>query len=124
MSSIYYNLNKAYTSQTLSKIIILNPLQFLFYFEACCWPNYTAHREIQENLKMLHIARQKIHDCKNQPYDEEYNHPEVNGKISSGQAKWHRYQRIIWEVLDEPYSSRVAKVCLSTFNTSSLLHRK
>ena len=30
--------------------------------------------------------------------------------ISSGQAKWHRYQMKIWEVLDEPYSSKLAKV--------------
>ncbi|XP_066911656.1 voltage-gated potassium channel KCNC1-like [Clytia hemisphaerica] len=81
--------------------------------EACCWPNYTTHREIQENLKMLHIARKKQH-CQQGSEDVTKQHPPLTTDpyrmISSGQAKWHRYQMKIWEVLDEPYSSGLAKM--------------
>lgn len=87
--------------------------------EACCWPNYTAHREIQENLKMLHISRKKQNECEEKHTIPSSFQNESNKVIKSccGSSKWLRYQTKIWEILDEPYSSKLAKAfaCISLF---------
>lgn len=89
-----------------------------FYFLiACCWPNYTAHREIQENLKMLHITRRKQHQCQypHQHVDFSNNSPEKM-KNNDRKNKWNHYQMKVWEMLDEPYSSKFAKVKKALIN--------
>lgn len=73
--------------------------------EACCWPNYTKHREIQENLKLFRITRSNSITRPEEPAEKK-----KNSDIVSVINKWNRYQRIIWEALDEPYSSKGGKI--------------
>lgn len=70
--------------------------------ESCCWPNYTKHRDAQENLKALDF-RPKYENNANKLRNERlFNDPNLTW--------WQKHQPIIWEILDDPYSSSTAKV--------------
>lgn len=80
--------------------------------ESCCWPSYTKHRDAQENLKMLNF-RPKYDENEGGRRRQFYDNPNLSW--------WKRHQPIIWEILDEPYSSSTAKVnCLHKFCISIL----
>lgn len=68
--------------------------------ESCCWSNYTKHRDAQENLKALDFRPR---------YDENEGIRRI--RLNPNLSFWKRHQPIVWEILDEPYSSSTAKVC-------------
>jgi hypothetical protein len=74
--------------------------------ESCCWSNYTKHRDAQENLKALDFRPR---------YDEDEGVRRI--RLDPNLSWWQRHQPIVWEILDEPYSSPTAKV-----NNSTVLH--
>lgn len=67
--------------------------------ESCCWGNYTKHRDAQENLKALDFRPR---------YDEDEGIRRI--RLNPNLSFWKRHQPIVWEILDEPYSSSTAKV--------------
>jgi len=72
--------------------------------ESCCWPNYTKHRDAQANLQALDFRPKYENSADERPRDRFYNHP--------NSSWWQRNQPIVWEILDDPYSSSIAKVYL------------
>ncbi|EDO48067.1 predicted protein, partial [Nematostella vectensis] len=67
--------------------------------ESCCWSNYTKHRDAQESLKALDFRPR---------YDEDEERRKVHYD-DPNLSWWQRHQPIVWEILDEPYSSSTAK---------------
>ena len=57
---------------------------------------------------MLTITGKKQHSCDQHSAEDVNEH--ADELIGSGQSKWKRYQKSIWEMLDEPYSSKLATV--------------
>lgn len=82
--------------------------------ESCCWPNYTKHRDAQENLQALDF-RPKYENDMDEPRRPFFNDPSLSW--------WQRNQPIVWEILDDPYSSSTAKVDFSWFSSLSSLYR-
>ena len=74
--------------------------------ESCCWPNYTKHRDAQENLQALDF-RPKYENETSADGHRFCNDPSVSW--------WRRNQPIVWEILDDPYSSSTAKVHIQCF---------
>lgn len=70
--------------------------------ESCCWPNYTKHRDAQENLQALDFRPKYENADDERPRQRFYNDPNLSW--------WQRNQPIVWEILDDPYSSSTAKV--------------
>lgn len=70
--------------------------------ESCCWPNYTKHRDAQENLQALDFRPKYEDDAKKSRNERLFNDPNLTW--------WQKHQTIIWEILDDPYSSSTAKV--------------
>ncbi|XP_065655976.1 potassium voltage-gated channel protein Shaw isoform X4 [Hydra vulgaris] len=64
--------------------------------EACCWPAYTKFQEIKKDL-------QELNDAKDE-------------KLKFGLSKkypisgWKHYQKVIWSLLNDPKSSKAAKI--------------
>lgn len=75
--------------------------------ESCCWPNYTKHRDAQENLQALDFRPKYENSADKRPRDRFHNHP--------NSSWWQRNQLIVWEILDDPYSSSIAKVSCNSF---------
>lgn len=82
--------------------------------ESCCWPNYTKHRDAQENLQALDF-RPKYENDVDEPRRPFFNDPSLSW--------WQRNQPIVWEILDDPYSSSTAKVDFRSFSSLSTLYR-
>lgn len=70
--------------------------------ESCCWPNYTKHRDAQENLQALDFRPKYESADGDRSRQRFYNDPTLSW--------WQRNQPIVWEILDDPYSSSTAKV--------------
>lgn len=71
--------------------------------EPCCWATFTKHREAEENLKAFvgpGFEDQKEDDLERSSSD-----------ISSERKEhiWKRIQPKIWNIMDEPHSSQLAK---------------
>ncbi|RMX58360.1 hypothetical protein pdam_00012525 [Pocillopora damicornis] len=75
--------------------------------ESCCWPNYTKHRDAQENLQALDFRPKYENADGERSRQRFYNDPTLSW--------WQRNQPIVWEILDDPYSSSTAKVVRKTF---------
>lgn len=76
--------------------------------ESCCWSNYTNHREAQQNLKALNFQPKYFKS----EHDKEDILKEREERLQRGEPDhfWDTYKPIIWEFLEEPYSSTTAKV--------------
>ena len=74
--------------------------------ESCCWSNYTSHREAQKNLEALDFQPQYIKSERGEKLGEERRESQRNEPNNF----WETYKPIIWEVLEEPYSTTIAKV--------------
>ncbi|EDO38237.1 predicted protein, partial [Nematostella vectensis] len=72
--------------------------------EPCCWGTYTQHREAEENLKAF--VGPGFNDLKDEPAE---NHMGSYGSINELNC-WKRIQPQLWETLDEPHSSKMAKI--------------
>lgn len=69
--------------------------------EPCCWGKYTQHREAEENLKAF--VGPGFEDLRNTDAG-------LGSNESLGGNRWQRWQPKMWAILDEPHSSRLAKV--------------
>jgi hypothetical protein len=77
--------------------------------ESCCWSNYTNHREAQENLKALDFQPQYF---KPEYGEEDRKEREERSQREEPDNFWDTYKPIIWDLLEEPYSSTSAKVII------------
>lgn len=74
--------------------------------EPCCWGKYTQHREAEENLKAF--VGPGFEDLRTS--DTFSSGLGSNESLGEGGTKWQRWQPKMWAILDEPHSSRLAKV--------------
>lgn len=72
--------------------------------EPCCWATFTKHREAEENLKAF--VGPGFEDHKEDDLERS------SSDISSERKEhiWKRMQPKIWNIMDEPHSSQLAKV--------------
>ena len=79
--------------------------------EPCCWPTYRAHRDAQETLAEFDSDHGDSDD-----EDDEDNEEEIARRFgiveeAKEESKgFKRYQRKVWALLEDPNSSRGAKV--------------
>lgn len=78
--------------------------------EPCCWTTYIQHRDAENNLKSFNVA-----GFDGDREDEEQDNPkqnDLNGNTTSNivYTTWSKYQPKIWPILEEPRSSKAAKV--------------
>lgn len=76
--------------------------------EPCCWTTYIQHRDAENNLKSFNVA-----DFENDREEDEQDNPKQNdldGNSSMLYTAWSKYQPKIWPILEEPRSSKTAKV--------------
>ena len=80
--------------------------------EPCCWTSYTQHRDAEQNLKSFNPPP----ECDSDPEDKigaEEPSNSLHGRKISWQSQWQHFQARIWTTLDEPRSSKAAKVKMS-----------
>lgn len=81
--------------------------------EPCCWPTYRAHRDAQETLAEMDGDDHNSDDesCRSQELEDiAEKFGIIEEHVTEKRSFWERYQPKIWRLLDEPKSSRAAKV--------------
>ena len=75
--------------------------------EHCCWTSYTQHRDAEQNLKSFNV-----HEYEHEKEEIERDKPEetTSGQHCHKMSWWSRYQPKIWPILEEPHTSKFAKV--------------
>lgn len=71
--------------------------------ESCCWLTYRQHRDAQETLKGFEGVEFQIDFEDDDPFMIE---EEINERIGC----WERWQPKVWSLMDDPQSSKLAKV--------------
>ena len=69
--------------------------------EGCCWVNYSAMQDKRRNLTRFDTESEACSTI---------NSPNKRNKQHQNKSKWSRKRREIWEFLDNPQSSKKAKV--------------
>ena len=73
--------------------------------ESCCWLTYRQHRDAQETLKAFEgIEFQN-------DFDEDDTFNMADEVVNESARFWERWQPKIWSLMDDPQSSKLAKVC-------------
>ena len=72
----------------------------------CCWENYKQHRDKQEKLKYFRIPQEEQLEDATLSKNSELFETELEERPS----RWARIRPQVWRILDEPYSSSIAKV--------------
>ena len=72
--------------------------------EPCCWANYTQHREAELNLKAF--VGPGFEDLKEEENDDQ----DSTSSTDRLSRYWQRIRPKMWRFLDEPYSSKRARV--------------
>lgn len=83
--------------------------------EPCCWAKYTQHREAEENLKAF-VGPGFEPDLKQNDMRRS------TSSLLSGFEKeswWQKVKPKVWEHLDEPHSSKLAKVSINKWKRIS-----
>ncbi|KAK2168114.1 hypothetical protein LSH36_20g06035 [Paralvinella palmiformis] len=82
--------------------------------ESCCWMTYRSHRDAQETLKELNIQSDdngtEEENAELNRYIKERFGIEAADHDDVSQNCWERYRPKVWTLLEEPNSSRGAKV--------------
>ena len=79
---------------------------FLAQVEMCCWENYKQHRDKQEKLKYFRIPQEEqLEDAMLSKNSELF-----ETELEERPSRWARIRPQVWRILDEPYSSSIAKV--------------
>ncbi|XP_023932661.1 potassium voltage-gated channel subfamily C member 1-like [Lingula anatina] len=79
--------------------------------EPCCWMNYISHKEAQKTLDEMDGA-----DTESEEENDEVSRIATIFGIEEAppdQNCWQRWRPKIWAILEDPYSSRLAKVITS-----------
>lgn len=71
--------------------------------EPCCWATFTKHREAEENLKAF--VGPGFEDLK----EDDLERSSSDMSIERKDNLWKRIQQKIWNIMDEPHSSKLAK---------------
>lgn len=114
----YYRTGKLHAPRDVCGPLYQEELQFWGIeekeMEACCWPNYTQHREAEKNLKEFVGPEFEEDECE----DEEMAHDgeDTFDGDETRPSLWNRYQTKIWSVMDDAFSSVRAKVKLKKSN--------
>lgn len=78
--------------------------------EPCCWTSYIQHRDAENNLKSFNVA-----DDFEAEQEDEGEKPKGNDSLRHSSRiynLWLNYKPKVWSILEEPRSSRAAKVGL------------
>jgi hypothetical protein len=75
--------------------------------EPCCWTTYIQHRDAENNLKSFNVT-----DFEAELDDEgdKQKQNRLKGKSSRIYTMWSSYKPKVWSILEEPRSSKAAKV--------------
>lgn len=76
--------------------------------EPCCWTSYTQHREAEENLKSFNPPPEYDSEPENE-IGEGPSNSRQSRKLSL-QSQWQHLQPRVWAIMEEPRSSKAAKV--------------
>ena len=109
----YYRIGKLHAPRDVCGPAFEEELQFWGIdekqIEACCWSYHTTHRDAQETL-----AKMNGPNFENSDSEEEEDVAKIFGieeVYERTTTSWYgRWQPRIWTMLEEPYSSRAAKV--------------
>lgn len=74
--------------------------------EPCCWMTYRQHRDAEEALDVFEM---NVDTEEDDEYGKRLGIEDVvsaDGTVS----RWRRWQPVIWNLFDDPYSSRAARV--------------
>lgn len=88
--------------------------------EHCCWTSYSQHRDAEQNLKSFNVHEGDL----DQDTDLESDRLEdaTPARDCGRFTWWTKYQPKIWPILEEPHSSKAAKVrCASLRFTISII---
>ncbi|KAJ8023726.1 Potassium voltage-gated channel protein Shaw [Holothuria leucospilota] len=81
--------------------------------EPCCWSNYTQHRDAQETLAKLQGDNVELSD--NEGGDDVAKIFGIEEEAQESKTGWYtKWRPRIWIMLEEPYSSRAAKILAIT----------
>jgi hypothetical protein len=72
--------------------------------ESCCWLTYRQHREAQETLKAFEGIEFQI------DFEEDDTFNMIEEEVHERAGCWERWQPKIWSLMDDPQSSKIAKV--------------
>lgn len=81
--------------------------------EPCCWGIYSQHRDAQQTLDELQLDTKSIHNADETSIEaNDVSTAEKFGILEEATktSRWHIWKPRIWAVLDDPPSSRFAKV--------------
>ncbi|GAA6070790.1 potassium voltage-gated channel subfamily C member 2 isoform X1 [Tachysurus ichikawai] len=89
--------------------------------EPCCWMTYRQHRDAEEALDVfdMNVMGSGMGTDEDEENDKEQDKHEVGKRIRVGEAehpretslsRWRRWQPVIWNLFEDPYSSRAARV--------------
>ncbi|KAK3715638.1 hypothetical protein QZH41_008074 [Actinostola sp. cb2023] len=99
----YYRTGKLHAPRDVCGPLFGEELQFWGIeekeMEACCWPNYTQHREAEKNLK--DFVGPEFEDDVVSSRDRQNS----NGSIATTPSLWHRYQPEICDTDTDNYNS-------------------
>ncbi|XP_026989428.2 potassium voltage-gated channel subfamily C member 2 isoform X2 [Tachysurus fulvidraco] len=88
--------------------------------EPCCWMTYRQHRDAEEALDVfdMNVMGSGMGTDEDEENDKEQDKHEVGKRIRVGEAehtrgtslsRWRRWQPVIWNLFEDPYSSRAAR---------------
>lgn len=89
--------------------------------ESCCWLTYRQHRDAQETLAAFEgVEFENDFDDEEQPDFGRYGFT-FAAETEPNVTWWQKYQPRIWTLMEEPYSSKLAKVIAYTTLTLIVL---
>lgn len=83
--------------------------------EHCCWTSYSQHRDAEQNLKSFNVRDGDQEQDTDLESDRLEEHSTPAARDCGRFIWWTKYQPNIWPILDDPHSSRAAKVREKTF---------
>ncbi|MEQ2303213.1 Potassium voltage-gated channel subfamily C member 2 [Ameca splendens] len=77
--------------------------------EPCCWMTYRQHRDAEEALDVFEL---NVDNCEED--DEIGKRLGIEDVAADGNASlWRKWQPVIWNLFEDPYSSRAARLAFS-----------
>lgn len=74
--------------------------------EPCCWMSYRQHRDAEEALEVFEM---NVDNYEDDEYGKRLGIEDVVYADGTG-SRWRKWQPVIWNLFEDPYSSRAARV--------------
>uniref|UniRef100_A0A673KZJ4 BTB domain-containing protein n=1 Tax=Sinocyclocheilus rhinocerous TaxID=307959 RepID=A0A673KZJ4_9TELE len=74
--------------------------------EPCCWMSYRQHRDAEEALEVFEM---NVDNDEDDEYGKRLGIEDVVSADGTG-SRWRKWQPVIWNLFEDPYSSRAARV--------------